>query len=563
MRKAFFVTLAAAALAATASAQTPATLRLSVDEAVNMALEHNVDLNADRLDPQISDTRVAAAAGVFKPTLNTAVNSNNQLVPPSNFLIPTPTRTDVVTSTAGVSQRLPWYGTTYSLSWSATHTNSNSFLNSYNPLLQSGLGANVSQPLLRDLKIDFARQQLATSKTNRDIADTRLRESVIHTTASVKAAYWNLVSARGNVDARRSVLDLAQELVRVNKAKVDVGTSPPLDLVSAQAEVAADQEQLIIAETSVKQAEDRLRMLILDPTQRDNWNVAIEAIDSPPIATPTLDVDRAITRALADRADLQRARKDIDNAKIGVVYTDNQKLPDVRLNANYQASGLGGTQVRRDLANGFPGTILGPGQITDFGSVLGQLFGRDYPTWSVGLSVSYPIGENADQANAARARLEQQQSEQRLKGAESRAIQQIRNAAWQVEMNGKRIETTRAARTLAEQRLDAERKRLDVGMSTSFLVIQAQRDLAQATTNELGAVLAYDLSLVDFEALQLAGPVSQGSQSAQGAQSAQDSSGSPAAAASQGSPPAAASQGSAGRGVATGGVAIPGIGTPQ
>ena len=562
MRKTFFVTLAAAALAATASAQTPATLRLSVDEAVNMALEHNVDLNADRLDPQISDTRVAAAAGVFKPTLNTAVNSNNQLVPPSNFLIPTATRTDVVTSTAGVSQRLPWYGTTYSLSWSATHTNSNSFLNSYNPLLQSGLGANVSQPLLRDLKIDFARQQLATSKTNRDIADTRLRESVIHTTASVKAAYWNLVSARGNVDARRSARDLAQELVRVNKAKVDVGTSPPLDLVSAQAEVAADQEQLIIAETSVKQAEDRLRMLILDPTQRDNWNVAIEAIDSPPIATPTLDVDRAITRALADRADLQRARKDIDNAKIGVVYTDNQKLPDVRLNANYQASGLGGTQVQRNLSNGFPGTIVGPGQITDFGSVLGQLFGRDYPTWSVGLSVSYPIGENADQANAARARLEQQQSEQRLKGAESRAIQQIRNAAWQVEMNGKRIETTRAARTLAEQRLDAERKRLDVGMSTSFLVIQAQRDLAQATTNELGAVLAYDLSLVDFEALQLAGPVSQGSQSAQGAQSAQDSSGSPAAA-SQGSPAAAASQGSAGRGVVTGGVAIPGIGTPQ
>src|SRR2546427_292841 len=172
MRKTFFVTFAAAAIAATASAQTPATLRLSVDEAVKMALEDNVDLNADRLDPQISDTRVAAAAGVFKPTLNTAVNSNNQLVPPSNFLIPTPTRTDVVTSTAGVSQRLPWYGTTYSLSWSATHTNSNSFLNSYNPLLQSGLGANVSQPLPRHLKLDFASQPPAESKTNRDTADT-------------------------------------------------------------------------------------------------------------------------------------------------------------------------------------------------------------------------------------------------------------------------------------------------------------------------------------------------------------------------------------------------------
>src|SRR5437763_2798928 len=139
MRKAFFVTLAAAALAATASAQTPATLRLSVDEAVNMALEHNVDLKADRLDPQISDTRVAAAAGVFKPTLNSSVLSNNQLQPPSSFLIPTATRTDVMTTTAGVGQKLPWYGTSYNIGWSTAHTDSNSFLNSYNPLLTSRL----------------------------------------------------------------------------------------------------------------------------------------------------------------------------------------------------------------------------------------------------------------------------------------------------------------------------------------------------------------------------------------------------------------------------------------
>src|SRR6059058_851078 len=118
MRKTFFVTLAAAALAATASAQTPATLRLSVDEAVNMALEHNVDLGADRLDPQISDTRVAAAAGVFRPTINSSVNSNNQLQPPSSFLTPIPTQTDVVTSNAGLGQKLPWFGTSYNIGWS-------------------------------------------------------------------------------------------------------------------------------------------------------------------------------------------------------------------------------------------------------------------------------------------------------------------------------------------------------------------------------------------------------------------------------------------------------------
>ena len=495
--------LAASSFAQTA-APTPATLRLTVDEAVKMALDNNVDLAADRLDPQISDTRVASATGVFRPTINSSVNANNQLQPPSSFLTPIPTQTDIVSSNAGLGQKLPWFGTSYTVGWTTTHTNSNSILNSYNPLLQSGLSVQVSQPLIRDLLIDANRQQLAISRTNRDIAGTRLRESLVHTTANVKAAYWALVSARASVDARRSTLDLAQELVRVNQAKVDVGSSPPLDLVSAQAEVAANQEQLIIAETSVKQAEDRLRLLIFDTSNRENWNVQIDAIDSPPITTATIDLDAAVTRALGDRADLLRARKDIENTHTSVKFTNNQRLPDVRLNGSYQASGLGGTQVLR--TGGFPGTVVGPGTITPFGDIIGQLFAHDYPTWALGVSVSYPIGGSAEQANYARTQLERSQSEHRLKGAEARAIQQVRDAAWKIEMNAQRIETTRSARQLAEQRLDAERKRFEVGMSTSFLTIQAQRDLAQARTNELSAVLAYDLSLVDFEALQQAGP---------------------------------------------------------
>ena len=553
MRISILTTLGLLAAASAASAQTPTTLRLTVDDAVKMALDDNLDLAADRLDPQISDTRVAAAAGVYRPTLSSTVNSNNQLQPPSNFLIPSATRTDVVTSNAGFSQRLPWFGTSYNASWSTSHTNTNSFLSSYNPLLQSGLAVTVSQPLLRDFTIDLSRQQLAISRTNRDIADTRLRESVVHTTASVKVAYWNLVSARANVVSRRSTLDSAQELARVNKAKVDVGTLPPLDLLSAQAEVAANQEQLIIAETAVKQAEDRLRLLILDTTKRENWNVALDPVDSPPLSVGAVDVDAAVTRALAERADLARSRKEIDNAQTSLRFAGNQRLPDVRLNASYQASGLGGTQVLR--TGGFPGTIAGPGAVTDFGAVVNQLFAHDYPTWSVGVSVAYPIGESTDRANYARAQLERSQSAERLKSAEARAIQQIRDAGWKIDMNAKRIDTTRAARELAEQRLDAERKRFDVGMSTSFLVIQAQRDLAQARTNELSAVLAYDLSLVDFDALQQAGPTASGGS---GGSSASSGSG-----ASGGSGGAVTGGGAAAAGRATSG-GVPGLpGVPQ
>ena len=512
MRKAILMTtmttVASAVMFAQApggpAAAAPPALRLTVDDAVKMAVDHNIDLAAARIDPQIGDARVAAAAGAFRPSVSTGVQRINQLQPPSSFLVPTATRDDAITSRAGLDQKLPRFGTSYSLSWNAVHTDSNSFLNSYNPILESGLSLSVSQPLVRDLAIDSARQQVATSRIDREIAGTRLQESLVHTTAKVKSAYWNLVSAIANVDARTAALDLAQELVRVNAVKVDVGQSPPLDLVAAQAEVAADQEQVIIAETSVRQLEDQLRTLIFDTSDRSVWNVSIDPIDPPPVGRSSPDLEAAVTNALRDRADLLRARKDIASAQVGVTFTSNQRLPDVRLNASYLANGLGGRQILR--AGGFPGTIVGPGAATSFGSVLNQLFTGQYSTWAMGVNVSYPIGPATEEANHARARLEHLQSQERLKSAESRAVQQVRDAWWKIDMNAKRIETSRAARELAEQRLDAERKRLDVGISTSFLVIQTQRDLAQARTSELAATLAYDLALVDFEALQQAGP---------------------------------------------------------
>ena len=506
MRKTFLAFIFAAVSSSALAQTTPpsSSIRLTVDDAVKLALDHNPDLAAARFDPQIGDTRVAAAAGAFTPTLGSSLGRNNQLQPPANLLAPTATRTDVVSSNINLNQRLPMFGTTYSLGWDGSHTTSDSFLNSYNPILRSGLSFNVSQPLLKDFKTDSARTQLVQSHYTRDVADANLREQLVQTTANVKSAYWALVSAIALVEARQTAVDLAGELARVNKAKVDVGQSPPLDLVSAQAEVAANQEQLIIAETAVRQVEDRLRVLIFDPTDRSMWNVKIEPIDSPPVGMIAIDIDGAVSAALRDRTDLTRARTGVASVEANVALSTSQRLPDVRLNASYQASGLGGTEVLR--TGGFPGVIAGSGSATHFGTVLDQVFANDYPTWAFGVSISYPIGRSTDEANLAKNRLEQKQAAERVKSAEARVVQQVRSAAWKVDMNAKRIDVARAARQLADERLDTERKRFDVGMSTSFLVIQAQRDLAQAKQTELAAVLGYDLALVEFEAIQQAAP---------------------------------------------------------
>jgi len=206
-----------------------------------------------------------------------------------------------------------------------------------------------------------------------------------------------------------------------------------------------------------------------------------------------------VRRALAERTDLIRARKEIQNTETNITLSKNETLPDLRLQANYLTDAAGGTRLLRE--GGFPGTIVGQ-QITGFGSVLGQLLSADFPTWTLGVTFSYPLGNSTAEANLTRARLERDQANARLRTLEVGTVREVRQAAWRLEQNQQRIETTQLARELAEQRLDAEQKRFEVGMSTSFLVIQAQRDLAIARNQELQALLDTQLSVVNFETVQ-------------------------------------------------------------
>ncbi len=487
----------------TTAGQAPA-LRLTLDDAVRMGLANNLDIRVDRLEPQIAAERFAQARGAYVPSLTSNLARNSQLAPPSSFLVGNQgVRSNLFSGTVGVAQRLPWLGTSYAVGWDASRSDSTSTFVNFNPTLTARVQFAASQPLLRDLSIDSARQQLILSKRNREISDTRFRETVVRTLADVKRAYWDLVAARAAVDVQRQSLELARDLARQNKARVDVGQAPPLDLTASQAEVAQREENLLIARSASRQAEDRLRVLVLDPSSADFWEASIEAVDRPTLEAQTPDLDAILAKALAGRLDLVRARQELANAETNVRFSRNQTLPDVRAQVNLVANGLGGNRLIRE--GGFPGTVVGTEPV-GFGTVMEQVVRRDYPTWTVAVSLSYPLGRGIEDAALARARLEAQQARDRLTSLEMKAVRQLRQAAWQLDLNSQRIATSRAARTLAEQRLSAEQKRFEVGMSTSFLVVQAQRDLATARNNELGALLEFNRSVIDFESLQEAGP---------------------------------------------------------
>jgi outer membrane protein TolC len=482
------------------------TLTLSLDDAVRRAVEHNPDLAIDRLATEVEAAHVGEARTAYTPLFFTTLGRSTDTVPPTNFLLgDRGVDTRDWFSTTGVRQRVPWGGGAWSITWDASRTTSNNPLNSFDPTLQSGFQLALSQPLLKDRRMDSARQQYVVAKRNQESSDARFHESVVQTVAAVKQTYWTLKALRANVMVQQRSLELAQELAKQNRVRVQVGQSPPLDLVQVEAEVADRRENLIRAIAAADDGEDRLRRLIMDPQDASFWNVRLDTVDEPRPHEQLPQTDEVVAKALKERYDLAQARNDVSIAATNVEYFTNQKLPDVRIESSYRTNGLAGTQLVRSGA--FPGVVTGTIH-SGFGDAVGQLFGRDYPTWSLGLTVNYPIGRGYEEVSAVRASVERRQAAERVASLQLDVAETIRQAARQVRSTAEREDAARAGAAFAEQRFAAEQRRYDVGLSTTFLVTQAQRDLLQAQVNLLQATLDYQSSLVSFEALQLAPAVS-------------------------------------------------------
>jgi outer membrane protein TolC len=500
------VTAAAILIATAAAAQDGQrqTLELTLADAVQRAVERNPDLAVVRLDTEAEAARVGEARGAYAPVFSTVFGRSRNVTPPTNYLLGD-VGVDVKDwfSTTGVRQRLPWGAGTWSISWDAARTTTNSLISSVDPNLQSGIEVAFSQPLLRDRKIDASRQQFLIAKRNHDSSELRFRESAVQTVASVKRAYWALKATVANIGVQQRSLELAEELVRQNKIRADAGQIPPLDLVQAEVEVAQRRENLIQARTTAEDAEDRLRKLIMDPADVSFWGLRLNPTDEPTELGALPDTDAAVARALDGRFDLSRAAIDLENAKTNVDFLGNQRLPDVRLEASYRGNGLGGTELLR--TGDFPGSLIGT-RDRSFGDALGQAFTPDYPTWSVGVTVSYALGHSYEEASHARAQVERQQSAKRIASLRLDVAEAVRQAARQVRSTAERVDAARAGAALAEQRHADEQRRYEVGLSTTFLVTQAQRDLLQAQVNLLQATLDQQSAVVSFEAVQQAPP---------------------------------------------------------
>jgi outer membrane protein len=478
-------------------------IQLTADEAVRLALENNLGIKSDRLSPDIAALNVAQARAAFTPALFSTTSTRSATAPP-DFLASggasTATTSERVFTSVGVQQATSWFGARYSVGLDASKSTVN-YTSSFNPRLDSNLTLQLTQPLLRNFMIDAQRQQVMVAKKNEEIADLDLRQQITVTERGVRSAYYALLGAMGQLDVARQSLELSQTSLRQNRRRVEVGAMAEIDILQTEAEVAQREEAVIVAEANIKSLEDALRAVILNPQQPDFWSVRLVPTEQPTIAAQPINVEAAITNAIAIRTDLAQARKRYETSGINLDYARNQRLPDVNLVANYNTIGVAGTQF--NFGDGFPPRELGRIE-RSFQDALSDVFGNDFKTWSLLLQVNYPIGTSQAEALVASTRLQREQEQNGLRELEISIAAQVREAGRRVNTSLQRVQSTERARTFAERRLEAEEKRQTAGLGTTFEVIQAQRDLSSIRQQEQRAIIDYNLALVDFQAVQQA-----------------------------------------------------------
>jgi len=464
-------------------------------------------LPISRLNPQINDLAYASIASTYNVALTSQLSTASTTTPAQNSFAGAGTGQPVEAGqtifNGGLTQNMKWGGGGYALTLNNNRATTNNTTQLINPTYNTNWSAQYTQPLIRGMRIDATRQALKVTKLTRDVTDIELKALITNTLSSVREAYWNYVFAVQSVDVAQQSVDLAAQLVNDNQTRVQVGTMAPIDVIQAQSQLATARQNLAAAQSTMYTNELALKQLIVGGTADPLWTVTLDPVDRPVFTPETVDVQAAVRRALSERTDLAIAKKNVEANDITVKYLHDQLLPQADLVANYGLIGVGGTQLIRagtgigSADNPVIGTVPG-----GYGDALSSLWRAGFPRWTVQLNVSYPLGNSSQEVNVARSKIQLNQANAQMRQVELQVATEVTNAATAVQSNIERVQAAQAARDLAQQQLEAERSKFQVGMSTNYLVIQAQRDLATAQNNELQAILNYRNSLVELDRLQ-------------------------------------------------------------
>jgi outer membrane protein len=474
-------------------------LNLTEADAVRLVLENNLDVVVDRFDPRLSLYDIDREYGIFDPKFTTTLTLGRRTV-----LNPNTVTTGVVAvrnlehTVNFAFTQLFQTGTQYKIDYTNFRQSSNNPRNITNPFLSSGLRATITQPLLRNFGTLPNKRPILIARNNKDISDYVFAERLIALVNLVQKLYWDIVFAREDIKVKQRSLDLATKTNEDNKRQVEIGTLAPIEVVQSESEIANRKEELIRAQYSLEQFDDQMKKYISSYGDPAQISARIEPLDKTlsPLAFKDFDLAQAVSYAIEARPEVKQFKKDIENQEINVRYFKNQLLPSVNLDLSYGTNALvGQTRAFIDVEE----DIVIPAANTGYRDSLHQLLGRDSPAYSASVTVEVPIKNRAGQADYARANFAKRQAEKRLKALEQLIALEVRNAHSVLEMNRARIEAAQKARELAERNLEAEQKKFQLGTSTIRFVLEEQRDLAVAQSNEVSALVDFTKAKNDVD----------------------------------------------------------------
>src|SRR6185437_8493952 len=526
-------------------------LELSLQDAISLALQNNLDIRVQRYLPWFGETDVLRAegggtptgsfvlgsggGGTFDPVIGATASIADNTTPVNNpFISGTGTGTNSLVAlkshqtqlNIGYSQELHT-GTSFSFGLDNTRSSSSSSANFFNPSVSSQLFASIQQPLLRGFGLLTVTRFIVETKNTLKEDNLTFEEQVINSVTQVENQYWQLVYARQNVDVQKAALATSQKLYEDNKRQLEIGTLAPLDVLTAESEIATDNQLVIQAQTNLLQQQTLLLQLItknlLDPAFQD-----VEVIPTTPIeelaAVPTIALPDAVKEAWANRPELKVEQLQLTNDNVEIKATRNELLPALTLSANYQSSGLGGiSRINSSTpltfvpnlnvpivdASGNPiaGEFVGVGNTFNttttivpggIGNAYSAIFQHQFPSYSASLNLSLPLRNRSAHADHARALLNERQYQTLYQQEKNTIVVGVRNALIAIQQDAAQVVATEKATQLAQQTLDDEQKKYSLGASTSYNVILRSRDLTAAKGNELLAKANLQIALVNF-----------------------------------------------------------------
>lgn len=454
-------------------------LALSIREAVSIALARNFDITIAGFDPDIAESSVVRERSAFDPQafVDTSISKSKLGSTNSAFNATGGIReTDSLGIAAGIRQRIIT-GAEYSLILRNIRESTNSPQNVFDPSYQTSLTFTIEQPLFKNFGIDINQARIKVAMAAKEQTLHAYRNRVIQTVDAVQQAYWNLVFSIENLQFRRKSLDLAKDLLRRNKIQVEVGTLAPIEITEAEATVASREEALLVAEREVKDREDTLKMLLNVADKPSAWGISILPKDKPKFRNVQVDEMQLTLDALRKHAALENARIEIDKRKIDMKVAKQNLLPEVNLNASASNNALAESE----------------------GRAFEEQFKNEKYSFSGGVSFRMPIGNRQAKADYRQAQLRHAKTVASYHQAQQAIMEELRRNARRVRVNVKRIEATRVARRLAEERLDAQEKKFRVGLSTSRDILEDQERLANSLTEETRALIDYHKSLASLD----------------------------------------------------------------